>query len=157
MEINELRNRPNRLPWPPMILVATLGIGYLLKYFAPLEIGLDDLRPWVSGLLIVCAITIDVLAMLTLSRARTTILPNQRSENLVTNGVFSVSRNPIYVANILLLLGIAMWTNNLWLLLLTPLSAFATQQLAIVREEAHLISQFGTEYSEYQSRVRRWL
>ena len=95
--------------------------------------------------------------MYTLWRGKTTILPNQKSENLVSTGVFRFSRNPIYVANVILIIGFALRWSNAWLLVLAPLAGLATQELAIKREEAHLTAQFGEAYTNYKKRVRRWL
>ncbi|MEO0542577.1 MAG: isoprenylcysteine carboxylmethyltransferase family protein [Pseudomonadota bacterium] len=150
-------DRPNRLPWPPMILVLALFGGYLLQNSYPTGIAFPGNTRLIGGGVIALALLIDVAAMYTLWRGRTTILPNQKSDNLVASGIFRLSRNPIYVANVLLIIGFALRWSNAWLFLLAPLAGLATQELAIKREEKHLEAQFGDEYLSYKSRVRRWL
>lgn len=151
---------PNRLPWPPLIYLAAIAIAILLGVFYPL--------PWISRPLsdilfaagIVCIIAVVAIyagAVRTMRAARTTIMPNRASEHLVTSGPFSFTRNPIYLANTLLTIGLGLVTGNLWFILLALIGAFATQKLAIEREERHLDARFGKRYRDYAKRVRRWI
>ena len=62
----------------------------------------------------VAVVAIDVSAMRTLSRANTTIRPDRPATHLVTTGAFSFTRNPIYLGNTLLMLGIGLIAGILW-------------------------------------------
>ncbi|MEO1702039.1 MAG: isoprenylcysteine carboxylmethyltransferase family protein [Pseudomonadota bacterium] len=150
-------DRPNHLPWPPIILVLVLVAGYFLGWMLPTGVAFPLWSQTFGGGIIVLALLIDVAAMYTLWRGKTTIMPNQKSDHLVSTGIFRFSRNPIYVANVLLIIGFAFRWSNAWLLILAPLAGLATQELAIKREEAHLKAQFGEAYTSYKNRVRRWL
>jgi protein-S-isoprenylcysteine O-methyltransferase Ste14 len=67
-----------------------------------------------------------------------------------------VSRNPIYLAFILFVLGLSVWLNNLWLLV-TLVPAFALMALVVIpREERFLERNFNDQYLSYKARVRRW-
>lgn len=157
---NQRAERPNTFPWPPVLLVLFLLAGFGLKRLLPLGWpggSLDDLLAGIGIVIIAVAILIDLAAMRTLHNARTTILPHRRSDHLVTGGPFRFSRNPIYVANVMLLFGIGLFAGNAWLLLLAPLDGFATQKLAIEREEAHLETRFGKIYRDYRKKVNRWI
>ncbi|WP_306119968.1 MULTISPECIES: isoprenylcysteine carboxylmethyltransferase family protein [unclassified Roseitalea] len=152
--------RPNTVPWPPILLVTSLLIGFALDARVPLgwPAGMwGDLTGGLGLFLIVIAIIIDIGAMRTMFTARTTILPHRGSDRLVTGGIFRFSRNPIYVANALLLIGIGLFVGNLWLLAMAVINAIATQKLAIEREEAHLEARFGKTYRDYKKKVNRWL
>ncbi len=70
---------------------------------------------------------------------------------------FSKSRNPIYVANTLLVLGAGLLFGILWLVIAALLAAFATQKLAIEREERHLAARFGPDWRAYAAQTPRWL
>ncbi|QKV18085.1 isoprenylcysteine carboxylmethyltransferase family protein [Oricola thermophila] len=153
-------DRPNRLPWPPIIYAAALLAGWPLGHF--LE------TPWIGGmtgevlfaagiLTIVGALAIDIAAMNTMRRKRTTILPNRKADHLVTNGVFAVSRNPIYLANTMLVIGAGLISGIVWYFPLALIAAYMTQKLAIEREEKHLESRFGKLYRDYRKRVNRWI
>ena len=153
-------DRPNRLPWPPMIYLAAAALAVLLNWLAPL--------PWIAGLLgeilfavgwlvVAGALAIDFAAMRTMHRAKTTIMPHRASDHLVTASPFSFTRNPIYVGNTMLLIGIGLIAGIVWFLIVAPLAAYATTKLAIEREERHLEARFGKRYRDYRKKVRRWL
>lgn len=149
-------DRPNKVPWPPIILVTAIIAGFALRWAMPL----GTLPGWTSPfgiLLIIGAIGIDLAAMRTMSQAKTTILPHKASDALVTDGVFAFSRNPIYVANVMIITGLGLWSSNTWLLITAALAAIAMQKLAIEREEAHLLARFGDAYAEYMQSTRRWI
>ena len=57
---------------------------------------------------------------LTLQRAGTTIMPNQGADRLVTEGAFRFRRNPIYMGDVLIFLGLAELTHNIWFAILAP-------------------------------------
>jgi protein-S-isoprenylcysteine O-methyltransferase Ste14 len=95
--------------------------------------------------------------MLEMRRRRANILPHRAATALVTTGPFAWSRNPIYLANGLLLLGLGGLFDNAWFFVAAPVAAFATDRLAIRREERHLAALFGAAWSVYVGRVRRWL
>lgn len=156
----DFSRRPNRLPWPPMIYGAgALAAWGLQSVWAlpALDQALSALPVWIGWALIAAALAIDVAAFLTMRRAQTTIMPNAGSDNLITSGIFGLSRNPIYVANTLLILGLAVWLRWSWLALIAPVCVFAVTKLAIEREERHLEIRFGEAYRDYKRRVRRWL
>ncbi len=152
--------KPNTIPWPPIILVCTLAIGIIANGIYPLAVPVTPLGEMIKGLgimLIIIAVLIDVAAMLAMRKANTTILPHKATDHLVTKSVFAFSRNPIYLANALLTVGIGLTFGTFWHLFLMPLGAFATQKLAIEREERHLESKFGNNYRSYAKRVNRWI
>lgn len=93
----------------------------------------------------------------TLRRHGTTILPDKAAAVLVTDGPFYFRRNPIYIADILILLGIAEMTQNVWFAILAVPFALLVTWLAILPEERHLEDQFGDAYRDYKARTRRWL
>lgn len=151
--------RPNIIPWPPILLVGFVIAAFMLNTLVPLGWPAGALGDLLSGLgvvLVILAIVIDVAAMRALHSAKTTIMPHQRSDHLVTSGIFRFSRNPIYLANVLLLAGLGLFFGNAWLLLLAPVDGFATQKLAIEREEAHLEARFSKTYRDYKKKVSRW-
>ncbi len=91
-------------------------------------------------------------------RARTTIDPRvpHEASTLVSTGVFGVSRNPIYIADALLLAAHAAWLGRAWALLGIP-ALVAALHPQIRAEEAALTRRFGSEYEAYVARVPRWI
>ncbi|WAC09441.1 methyltransferase family protein [Dyadobacter pollutisoli] len=79
------------------------------------------------------------------------------ADKLVTEGIFRHCRNPLYVGNILMLLGVGILSNSLfYVVIVMPLFLFIYQ--AIVRaEENFLRNKFGADFDNYTKRVNRWL
>lgn len=158
--MNAFSERPNRFPWPPVIYLAAIAVAVILAYAVPLPwlpSPASDILFAVGWLMVAGAIAIDVAAMRTMSRHRTMILPHRGSAHLVTDGPFSFTRNPIYLGNTMLTLGIGLIGGIVWFLPLALVAAFATQKLAIEREEKHLYERFGKRFRDYAKRVRRWI
>jgi protein-S-isoprenylcysteine O-methyltransferase Ste14 len=157
MSISE---RPNVFPWPPVLLVGSVVAAFLLGQFVPLPWPPSPIRELLSvtGVMLCgAALAIDILAVMTLRKAKTTFLPHRGSDHLVTSGPFSFSRNPIYLGNVLLLFGAGLVFGNLWFWLLALLDGGLTQRFAIVREEAHLAARFPAAWRAYARKVRRWV
>ena len=79
------------------------------------------------------------------------------AEDLVTTGIFNHCRNPLYVGNILILVGLGIASNSLlFMAVFTPLFLFFWQAI-VLAEENYLRTKFGEQYDEYCKRVNRWL
>src|SRR5690606_37344512 len=103
------------------------------------------------------AVAMEAAAMRAMMRARTTIRPDRPPDHLVTSGPFSFTRNPIYLGNTMLMIGIGLISGILWFPILALVAAFATRKLAIEREEKLLAARFGKAFRDYSRRVRRWI
>jgi protein-S-isoprenylcysteine O-methyltransferase Ste14 len=110
------------------------------------------------GLCLGCAaIVLDIATFALFRKHRTTILPHRGATNLITEGPFAKSRNPIYVGNTLLVSGAGLLFGIAWLIPAAFIAAFAVQKLAIEREERHLESKFGDAWRAYAAKTPRWL
>ncbi len=83
-------------------------------------------------------------------------IDHENKPRLVTNGIFSLSRNPVFLGIILASVGVFMVVPNAFTLLILGLS-FVSINTQIRLEEEHLQEEFGNSYSEYRSKVRRWI
>lgn len=148
---------PNSIPWPPIIYVAAAASAVALNRIHPLgEPPPLPLRA--AGFVVLAAgFAVDCSAMLTMRRNHANILPHRAATTLVTTGPFSVSRNPIYLGNTVMLLGAAAAFANLWFVAAAPCAAFAVTHLAIRPEERHMHWMFGAAWGDYARRVPRWL
>ncbi|MDW6020328.1 isoprenylcysteine carboxylmethyltransferase family protein [Mesorhizobium sp. BAC0120] len=152
--------RPSLFPWPPLIYVAAIAISIELWVLHPLPwfgSPMSDILFAVGCIALVAVVALYVSAVRELAKAKTTIQPHRASTQLVTSGAFSVTRNPIYLGNTLLMLAVAVIWGNLWFVPLAVIAAFLTQKLAIEGEEKHLAASFGKRYADYKRRVRRWI
>jgi protein-S-isoprenylcysteine O-methyltransferase Ste14 len=109
--------------------------------------------------LFAAGLAIGIGAFLQFRKAGTTINPMtpQDSSVLVTGGLFAWSRNPIYVADAIILLAAALLVGNYLAFLLVPLFVAYIDRFQIRPEERALRARFGEEYERYSARVRRWL
>jgi protein-S-isoprenylcysteine O-methyltransferase Ste14 len=79
------------------------------------------------------------------------------AEDLVTQGIFNHCRNPLYIGNILMLVGVGMLSNSLYFLIfIVPLFCFIYQAI-VLAEENYLANKFGAQYEAYQKRTNRWI
>ncbi|MBO6725367.1 MAG: isoprenylcysteine carboxylmethyltransferase family protein [Rhizobiaceae bacterium] len=158
--MSEQQAPPSRLPWPPIVYVAAVALAIVLQWLRPLPwIGspIADLLFALGWLMVLAALALDLGAMQTMRKAKTTILPTRAAEHLVTGGPFAISRNPIYLGNTTLMVAIGFIAGSLWFVLLAPVAAILTTYLAIKPEERHLTERFGKRYRDYQKKVRRWI
>ncbi len=158
--MTDIKAAPSRVPCPPIIYLLAIAIAIVLTLLYPLPWitePISDLLFAAGWLVILGVVAIEVSAIRALRRGNTTIRPDKASDHLVMDGPFSFTRNPIYFGNTLLMIGIGMVSGSLWFIALALIAAFATQKLAIEREEKHLQSRFGKKYIDYTKRVRRWI
>lgn len=152
-------DRPTSFPWPPVLLAGSIAGAIILGILAPLPWpGLNDQAAQIIGLGIgASGIVLMAWAAWTLHRARTTIMPHRGADNLVTSGPFTRFRNPIYLADVMIMLGVAELTKNIWFVAAAALFAVLVTWLAILPEERHLEARFDDEYRDYKQRSRRWI
>lgn len=148
---------PSRIPWPPLLVVATLGAGAILDVVAPLPLPWPGLARAIGMALILLALANDIWCATLMRRERTTIRPDRAVSSLLTDGPFRWSRNPIYVSHVALTAGIGLALGSAWTILLLPALVVGLGKLAIEPEERHLSRKFGSQFEAYVARTRRWL
>ena len=154
--------RPNVLPWPPMIFVASCLAAYALGRFAPLPFGplagtSGRTMEFGGAALALAGAALDLWAMAEMWRGKTNILPHVGADALIASGPFRWTRNPIYCGNVALMCGLAIALGNLWFVAFAIVAALLVERLAIRREEAHLERRFGQAWRDYADRTPRWL
>ena len=118
---------------------------------------LGQAQIWLGWLSVGLALAMDVWVLLVFRKHKTNIRPDRPAEKLVKTGPFAYSRNPIYLANVVIVAGLAMISGSLWYLMLAFVVFLLIQELAIKREEKHLAARFGDDWLRYRAVVRRWL
>jgi protein-S-isoprenylcysteine O-methyltransferase Ste14 len=100
-----------------------------------------------------------VAGVVSFRRARTTVNPTTpaAASSLVSSGVYRITRNPMYVGLALLLFAWAVFLSSAWSLLGVLAFVLYIGRFQIVPEERALAQLFGSEYTAYQAKVRRWL
>jgi protein-S-isoprenylcysteine O-methyltransferase Ste14 len=116
----------------------------------------SDLIAWVGVGLCLAGLLLFLWSLVSFGRSFRVGIDTDHPDKLVTTGVFAVSRNPLYVAIWIVLLGQFLVFPN-WILLIYLGAAAWLFHRQVVREEAYLRRRYGSEYSDYASRVRRYV
>ena len=118
--------------------------------------------PWhfvIAAALSVAGVAFALTGLLAFRRANTTFKPTkpEATSTLLTSGVYSISRNPMYVGFSLVLTGWAFFLSHALAFLFLPTFVAYINRFQIVPEERILSASFGSEYATYMRSVRRWL
>lgn len=145
-----------RLIPPVWMLIAILGV-IAIAYFDLGPIWID--RPFnLIGYAVSAIGFITVYACFRQFRThKTAIHPGHDSSSLITTGLFRFSRNPIYIAMTVIILGAVMVSARPAALIMPILFGLVIDRLFIRMEERKLIETFGDDYSAYKARCRRWI
>jgi protein-S-isoprenylcysteine O-methyltransferase Ste14 len=140
---------------PPTWLVLFMLVAWLQSQFLPLIPPFPATRHLgTSG--IVAGLVVILVAAFQFRAHQTTILPREVPRAMIDTGLYAYSRNPIYVADALILAGCALrW--DLAALVLVPVFAIVITRRFILGEEAGLRAAFGPAFEAYAARVRRWV
>jgi protein-S-isoprenylcysteine O-methyltransferase Ste14 len=134
-----------------ILIMVALHFLFPGAIIVPLPWDLLGLAPLAGG------IAINLMADSAFHKAGTTVKPFQESTALITDGVFRLSRNPMYLGFVLVLIGIAVLLGSLTLWIIVPLFAVLMDRVFISVEERMLQVKFGQAWSEYKAQVRRWI
>ena len=151
---------PNRYPWPPIILLCSLVGALVLNAIAPMRFAAGATADIVQGLgifTLLAGVALFGFSVAELRKHQTTVHPNKAAGRLVTSGPFAFSRNPIYLGNVVLLIGLGLLLLNPWMFAAALICGYLIHRFAILREEAHLEHRFGKAWRDYRKRVRRWI
>ena len=149
---------PNVVIHPPIALAIALVLAFALNWFWPLPFVPPAIPHIQLGVLLVIGMLLIIRwAAVTFRKARTNILTSQATTAIVATGPFAYSRNPIYVAALLGMIGAAIAFDSLWFLAALVVIWFVLRYGVIAREETYLERKFGAPYLDYKSKVRRWL
>lgn len=145
---------------PPNLFLGALVVGCILELIMPLGPGLagGGTRAILIGLgLAAIGIAIAWKAIVQFADAGTSVQLDEPTDALVTGGLYSWSRNPIYIGLSVCYTGLSIALTSPWTLLLLPVVLLILSRTVIVKEEAFLASEFGEAYGAYKARVPRWL
>jgi protein-S-isoprenylcysteine O-methyltransferase Ste14 len=148
--------KDNRL-LPPVYFLFALILMVVLHFFLPFVHWFW--WPWnlVGIAPILLGIALNMVADTQFKRHKTTVKPFQPSSVLITDGVFRVSRNPMYLGMVCILIGIGICLASLTPLVVIPLFVWWITARFIVPEEQALAEQFGHAYAAFKTEVRRWV
>jgi protein-S-isoprenylcysteine O-methyltransferase Ste14 len=134
-----------------IVLMLALNFLFPLKRIIPFPWDLLGLIPLALG------IALNIVADREFRDAKTTVKPFQESAALITNGVYRISRHPMYLGFVLILLGLAILLGSLTPFLVVPIFAIVMDRVFVVVEERMLEEKFGQAWLGYKSQTHRWV
>jgi protein-S-isoprenylcysteine O-methyltransferase Ste14 len=111
---------------------------------------------WAGVALCIAALAVLLWSLISFGKSFRVGIDEDHPGGLVTTGVFALSRNPIYVAFALVLVGEFLVYSS-WIRLLYLMGGILLLHRQVMREEGYLSAQYGEEYAEYRARVRRYM
>lgn len=143
---------------PPVWLLAALALAWTQARHYPLGLGFGGYwADFVGGLLIGGAVLLFAMALVAFRQTRTTIIPHREAERLITSGIYAHSRNPIYLADTLILTGFILRWDAVPALVLIPIFVWIIEKRFIEPEEKMLRRKFRADFARYCRKTRRWL
>ena len=150
-------DRANVIASPTMIFAGVLVLGFGLDMIWPASFLPEGWGLPLGLVVIFAAVNIKLFAAREMVRVKTHLDIRKPANDIATSGVYSVSRNPLYIGMILLNIGIGCIVNSLWIFLLSAVLAVTLKKGVVEPEEAYLEQKFGEKYLRYKAKVRRWI
>lgn len=147
-----------KVPPPLVALCAALLMWLAAKATPSLELSVW-LRVGVGAAFVVVGMGMGLAGLLAFRQAKTTINPTKptAASSLVTRGVYTFSRNPMYLGLLFVLLGFVSILASPMALVLLPAFVAYINRFQITPEERVLALLFGQAFTAYKTKVRRWL
>ena len=145
---------------PPPVVAMLIGAGmWVIAKMSPVIALPQYVRTVMALPVAVVGVALTIAGVLSFRQARTTMNPMQpqAAASLVRSGVYSVSRNPMYLGLLLVLLAWTAFLATLWAALGPLVFVLYINRFQIAPEERILSAKFGASYAEYKASVRQWL
>ena len=148
---------PGVIAPPPVIYLGGLAIGFVLEALLPGGSFPAPLRWGLGGGLLAAGLGLLGWWISSFRGADTPMPPWEPTRVLVTGGPYRLTRNPAYLADAFIYVGIALLADAPWVLLPLPVVLLIMDQGVVAREEHYLERRFGRDYASLKGRTRRWV
>jgi len=148
-----------RIP-PPLVGLTVAAAMWVIASFLPPLLPLpESLRLPAAVMLVLAGVATALSGVVSFRRAQTTVNPlkPETSTSLVSTGIYRITRNPMYLGMLAVLLAWAAYLPSAWALLGPAAFSLYITRFQIIPEERALHSLFGAAFVEYTRKVRRWL
>jgi protein-S-isoprenylcysteine O-methyltransferase Ste14 len=144
---------------PPVVMLLVGVLMWLASSVLPASQFAIPGRTVLACGVALAGLVVAVLGFASFRRAGTTVDPRKPGEasSLVVAGVYKLTRNPMYLGDLVILIGWAMWLSNALAFVFLPVFVLYINRFQIEPEERALAQKFGSEYAVYKAKVRRWL
>jgi protein-S-isoprenylcysteine O-methyltransferase Ste14 len=148
----------NAIVRPPIALAIAFVAGLIANWLYPLPVVTQNFPAvWTGAAVFAAGLALGIWAVVTIRNAGSRVETTQPTSTIISHGPYGFTRNPIYVAMLLNLAGLAIGFDSLWILAAIVPFYFVIRYGVVAREEVYLERKFGEVYLGYKSRVRRWI
>lgn len=143
---------------PPLIYAAFFLLSILIQKFLPLDNHYFKTLPaHIVGLaLLVMALAFLLPALIRFLKTKNTLITIKPAASLQSTGIYSISRNPMYMGLAFIYAGLSILIGNWWTVLFIPFLIAVVTYFVIMPEERYLERAFGKTYTDYKEKARRW-
>ncbi len=148
----------NKVDVPPAWLAVFVAIAWIQSGYFSFGLGFGGAwADFAGGLLVGGGLVLLVIAVVEFRRHKTTIIPHETASALIQSGIFSKTRNPIYLGDVLILAGLILRWDAVPSLALVPIFVWVLEKRFIIPEEDRMRRTFRTDFARYEAKVRRWV
>ena len=146
-----------RKPLPPTYFNSSIFLIILIHFIVPGKTIISF--PWnLSGIIpVIIGAVLNLMTDREFKINNTTVKPFEKSSILITSSVFKISRNPMYLGMVLVLIGISIFLGSVTPYVVVILFTVLINVLFIKTEEKMLAETFGDSWLEYKKKTRRWI
>lgn len=142
---------------PPRIAFVMLALAAALHWTVPIAHVVIFEAPWTGAAFLLAGFSVMMWAWWLFQRHAVAICPTAPTDRLLTRGIYAMTRNPMYLGMISMMLGVALTFGTLPFNIATLAYLVFIDRVFCAYEEAKLEATFGDEYRRYRARVRRWM
>lgn len=143
---------------PPVWLAGCIALAWAQAQYLPLGLGFGPVwADLLGGLFVGGGLVLMALAVTEMRRQKTTLMPHETPSRLVQSGIFTRSRNPIYLGDVMVLAGLILYFDAVLALPLIPVLTWILEKRFIIGEENRMRRTFRSDWARYEQKVRRWV
>lgn len=143
--------------YPLLIMIVFLGLSLGVNRIYPLNPGIGMSGQIAGGVALICAFALLAVSAGHFLMRGTTVMPTREPDKLVTEGIYRISRNPMYLGMLLSLVGVPLVMASVTGLIFALLFFLIMDRSVIPREEKVMEGVFGDAYRRYKLKTRRWI
>jgi protein-S-isoprenylcysteine O-methyltransferase Ste14 len=159
--MNKTKDSPGVFIPPPLIYAAFFLLSFLLQGYLTIKRAFffHSMAANIVGIIIIISgqVVFGIPALRQFFKTKNTLVLIKPANSLQTTGIYSMSRNPMYVGLLFIYLGMAFIFGNWWTIFLLPILIIVITYRVILPEEKYLTRAFGDDYADYKKKVRRWI
>ena len=143
--------------YPLVMTIVFIGLSWVVSRIYPFNPGLGIIGKMAGGIVLFCGVSLFLVAVGHFRIQGTTVMPTREPDKLVSEGIYRVTRNPMYLGMLLMLIGFPFVMESVTGLIFSLLFFLIMDRSVIPREERVVEGVFGEEYRWYKSKTRRWI